>query len=290
MRRIAVIGLAAVIVPFLAGCGIFQEIEEPSGTIEAIPLELEEDGATDESPIEPTAAPAEEAVTEEPTAAPVEEVAEEATSEPMEEAVEESTAEPVEEPTETAVEEAAPLPDGPTVYAIVPEQSLVRFELDEDLRGNRITVVGSTDQVSGQMAFDFADLSSTQVGIIQINARTLVTDNNFRNRAINNEILDTGEFEFITFEPSSVEGLPDSIGIGEAAIFSIVGTLTIRDISQEVTFDVTATAASANQIIGNASTVIALEDYDINIPSVPSVANVEEEVELYIDFIAAPTG
>ena len=71
------------------------------------------------------------------------------------------------------------------------------FELDEDLRGSRITVVGMTDQVAGEVALDFANLADTQVGTIQINARTLATDNNFRNRAIQNEILQTGAMSLL---------------------------------------------------------------------------------------------
>lgn len=264
MREI-LIGLALIAL-ILSGCGIFQEVEEPSATLEAIPLELEETATVEETAAESTPELVQEA-TESPPEEPEESLVEEA-------------------PTEVAEEEAS-ASGGLVLYSIMPEQSEVRFELDEDLRGNRITVVGSTNQVAGQLAIDLADLSATQVGIIQINARTLTTDNNFRNQAINNEILDTGEYEFITFEPTSIEGLPDSAEAGETIEFSIVGTLTIRDITQNATFDVVATAVSQEQIMGSATSVINREDFGLNIPSVPSVANVEEEVELYINFTAA---
>jgi polyisoprenoid-binding protein YceI len=122
--------------------------------------------------------------------------------------------------------------------------------------------------------------------VLQINARTLVTDNSFRNRAINNQILDTGTYEFITFTPTAINGLPDSVNVGDTVTFTIVGDLTIRDITTEVTFDVEAAAVSDTQISGTASTLITREAYDLVIPSVPQVANVEEEVELYIDFVA----
>jgi len=162
----------------------------------------------------------------------------------------------------------------------------VRFQLDEELRGQPTTVVGTTDQVAGQLSVNLADLSQTQVGIIQINARTLATDNNFRNRAIQNEILNTGDFEFITFTPTGIEGLPASATVGEAISFSLVGDLTIRDITQPATFTVEATAVSETQIVGTATAVVNRTDFGLQIPSVPSVANVEEQVELYIDFTA----
>ena len=140
--------------------------------------------------------------------------------------------------------------------------------------------------MAGQISVNLADLSQTEVGIIQINARTLATDNNFRNRAISNEILDTGQFEFITFTPTAIEGLPASTTMGEAVTFSIVGDLTIRDVTLPATFNVTATAVSDTQITGTATAVINRADFGLQIPSVPNVANVEEEVELFIDFVA----
>lgn len=236
-------------------CGLLQEPAEPSATLEAVPLEIEE---ADEA-----------AVVEEATA-----VAEEP---PVE--VEEAA-----ETTETSNETAAA--GGLVVYEISQGESEVRFELDEDLRGTRITVVGTTDQVAGQLALDLSDLSTAQVGVIQINARTLATDNDFRNRAIQNEILDTGAFEFITFTPTAVNGLPASAATGEEISFTIDGDLTIRDVTAPVTFTVTATAVSATQITGTATATVLRETYGLNIPEVPNVANVENEVDLIITFVA----
>ena len=176
--------------------------------------------------------------------------------------------------------------EGLTVFQMSTTDSEVRFQLDEDLRGNRLTVIGSTNQVAGEIALDFNDLTTVAVGVIQINARTLATDNNMRNRAIQNQILDTGSYEYITFTPTAVNGLPDSISVGESVSFTIDGELTIRDVASPATLTVEATAVSATQISGTATTVVTRETYGLTIPNVPNVANVEDEVELYIDFVA----
>ena len=254
--------LVLVALMALSACGLLQEPEEASSTIEAIPLATQAAGVAATEPAtteaaEPTAAAVE------PTAAPAE-------------------ATPAPEPT---VEAAAPTGTA-LVFTIDQSASQVRFQLDEELRGQPTTVVGTTDQVAGQLSVNLADLSQMQVGIIQINARTLATDNNFRNRAIQNEILNTGDFEFITFTPTGIEGLPASATVGEAISFSLVGDLTIRDITQPATFTVEATAVSETQIVGTATAVVNRTDFGLQIPSVPSVANVEEQVELYIDFTA----
>ena len=245
----------------LAGCGLLQAPEEASGPIEAVPLVVDVTPAT---PIE-AAAGAPEPATPEAEEAPAQETA-----------VQEAPA-----------EEAADAPAGGLViYTISQDASQVRFELDEDLRGQRITVVGVTDQVAGELAMDLDDLSTVQVGVLQINARTLVTDNDFRNRAIQNQILNTSAYEFITFTPTAVSGLPSGAAVGEEIRFQIEGDLTIRDVTQPVVFEVTATAVSPTQIAGSATAVIERDLFGLRIPSVPSVANVEEEIELIIDFVA----
>ncbi len=175
---------------------------------------------------------------------------------------------------------------GLTIYEIKPEESEVSFTLGEILRGVPTAVIGKTDQVAGQIAFDFEDFSTVKVGTIQINARTLLTDNNFRNKAIRNRILFTDAFEFITFEPTAVTGLPDSIEIGELVEFQITGNLTVRDTTSEVTFAVTATAVSPDRIEGTATATVMRRQFNLQIPSVSGVADVDEEVILEIDFVA----
>lgn len=283
VKRLGMIGaVLAVIALGLVYVLVLREPEEASAPIEAIPLALQ---AT-EAPPEPTDVPPTEEPTEEPTATAVAEeetVAEETTEE---EETEEPTAtpEPTEEP--TATPEPTAVPSNPVVYEISPDESQVRFELNEELAGQPKTVVGTTDQVAGQLAVDLNDLSTTQVGIIQVNARTLLTDNDFRNNSIRNRILHTDQYEFITFTPTSVAGLSGSAAVGDEVTFTIVGDLTIQDVTNEVTFEVVATAVSETQLSGTASTIITREAYNLVIPTVPNVANVEEEVELYIDFVA----
>jgi polyisoprenoid-binding protein YceI len=174
----------------------------------------------------------------------------------------------------------------PVTFAIVQAESEARFSLGELLRGNPKTVIGVTDQVAGEFVVDFGNPANSQVGVVQVNARTLVTDSDFRNRAIQNEILDTGQYEFIRFNPTAISGLPASIAFGEEIAFSISGDLTIRDITNPVTFDARVTAVSESQIQGYASKIVARADYDLQIPEVPSVADVDEEVLIEIEFVA----
>ena len=174
---------------------------------------------------------------------------------------------------------------GPS-FTLSAAESEARFTLDEELKGAPKTVIGVTNQVQGQIFADPTDLNTAMVGDILINARTLETDSGFRNRAIQNEILDTGSFEYVVFTPQEVIGLPASAAVGDTLEFQISGDLTIRDITHTVVFEVTAALTAEDRIEGYAFTTILREDYGLKIPSVPNVANVDEEVLLEIDFVA----
>jgi polyisoprenoid-binding protein YceI len=201
-----------------------------------------------------------------------------------------SGAQPANSDTEAGSDAVEVVSEGskPVLFEIVQAESEARFILDEVLRGNPKAVIGVTDQIAGEILFDAADPASAQVGTILVNARTLATDDDRRNRTIGNQILDSGNFEFISFTPTAVAGLPASVGTGESVAFQITGDLTIRDITNEVTFQVTVVPVSADRLEGMASTTIQRGDFGLTIPNVPFVANVGEEVLLELDFVALP--
>ena len=264
-KSVIIVGFA-LLVAAVVGAGfwaydfVLGETEAPSGPLMAIPLVVNTDAPPTTAPVsigqpEPTAAEA--------AAAP--------------------PGDPV-EPTSPAV--SAPQDTGLVIFQIVPEQSDVRFSIYEELNGQPRTVVGATNQVAGQVALDLNDLSKVQAGVIQINARTLTTDSDRRNRAIRNFILETDRYEFITFTPASITGLSGPAQPGQPFAFQIAGDLTIRGIAQPAVFTATAQGESTSRLTGTATTVVKRGDYNLAIPNVRNVANVGEEVTLEIDFVA----
>lgn len=177
---------------------------------------------------------------------------------------------------------------GTVTYKIVPASSTASFTVGEVLNGSPNTVVGTTNQVAGEIALDPNNPASAQIGPIQVDGRTLVTDNNFRNRAIANQILDTNNYEYITFTPKTLSGLPEQIAYGTSYTFKINGDLTIKNVTKQVTFDATVTPIDATHLKGSAMTTVLYKDYGISIPQVRSVASVDNQVILKIDFTATP--
>lgn len=171
------------------------------------------------------------------------------------------------------------------IFEISQDGSEVRFNIYELLRGAPKNVIGVTNQVAGQVALNLADLSSAKVGEILINARTLATDDDRRNQAIRNRILFTDQYEYIRFVPTQITGLQGEAAVGQTLNFQIEGDLTIRDITKPVTFDLSLTGETTERISGSAKAVIQRADFNLNVPEVPFVANVADEIILEIDLV-----
>jgi polyisoprenoid-binding protein YceI len=193
--------------------------------------------------------------------------------------------EDIEENTERlAVEDA----EAERVYRISQDESQVEFNIDEVLRGDDFTVVGTTNQVAGDIRLNFTDPSLSTVGQIRINARTFATDSRQRDGAIARNILlsERDEYEFIEFQPTRIAGLPSTANPGDELTFQITGDLTIKGVTQTVTFDTTATLNEANQLVGTAQTTILYADFGVTVPSPPFVSFIADEVILKINFVA----
>lgn len=164
--------------------------------------------------------------------------------------------------------------------------SEARFYINEVLLGNDKEVIGVTNLVTGEVNFDLSNPQAATVGTISIDASDLTTDDNRRNGQIRNRILQTSDFQFITFSPTNLVGIPESLAVGDSFDVEISGDLTIKETTQSVIFLTTVTVVSETELTGLGSTIIKYADYDINIPQVPIVASVEEEVRLELAFVA----
>lgn len=175
-------------------------------------------------------------------------------------------------------------------FRIVTNGSQVQFTLTEDLFGKPNTVVGKTNQVAGDIVIDTAKPGNSQIGTIRIDARTLATDSGMRDRMIRGSILATSQdkYEFVSFAPTAISGLPDTVAAGQSYTFQITGNLTVRDVTKPVTFSTTAKLVgdTSQHLEGSATATVKRTDFNLQIPSVPTVANVSDEVKLEIDFVA----
>ena len=200
--------------------------------------------------------------------------------------------EPEQEPTATAApqeeaeSESGELPAVGQTFVIASEESEARFIIEEELFGQPKTVVGTTSSLTGELTVVPANPSASEIGVIQIDADTFITDHNRRNGAIRRFILQSNRHRYITFNATELSGLPDEVAVGDEFQFEVTGDLTVREIARPVLFNVILQVVSETEIQGTASTVVALETFELTIPEVPSVANVGEDFIVEFDFVA----
>lgn len=273
LRLIAIVLLTALL---LAACG---GSDAPSSDQEEAPAAA--DTATPVPEPDPTDTP-EPAPTDTPMPEPTD------TPVPEPEPTDTPEAEPEPAPTAAPMEESESA-EGPgmgQVFVIVAEESEARFSIDEELLGQPKTVVGVTNAISGEIKVDASNPAASAIGPIQIDAGTFVTDNDRRNRAIRRFILQSNRYQYITFSSTELSGMPDSVAVGDEVEFEVTGDLTVREVTNPVLFIVTLRVISESELSGSAATILVVEDYELRIPDVPSVANVGEEFIVEFDFVA----
>lgn len=176
-------------------------------------------------------------------------------------------------------------------YDVVIDESEARFLIDEVLRGQPNTVVGTTNQIDGSIAIRY-EPGAVEIGEFVINVRSIRTDDEVRDRTIRTLILESNrdEFEFATFRPTQVAGVPGVITVGDTLDLRVTGDLTVRDVTTTTTFAMSINVRSTDEIAGSATSTITWEELDITIPYVGGnsiVASVADSLDLEMEFVAA---
>jgi len=175
-----------------------------------------------------------------------------------------------------------------TIYRIAQADSQVTYTIQEVLNGTDKTVVGANSQIAGDILVNMSAPSESQIGELRINARTFATDDTRRDNSVARFILqsESDANQYIVFTPTSTSGLPDNIKVGDQLALKVTGRLTIAGVTKTVTFDVTASLKSQDQLTGKAEMTIPRADFNLTIPNVPFVANVSDTVLLNMNFVA----
>ena len=162
-------------------------------------------------------------------------------------------------------EDAGDLQGEPTV-------SFAGFRVDEVLNSiGDFTAVGRTADVSGSI-----ELSDTALvaATVEVTMSTLRTDNSFRDGRIYGA-LNTSEFPKATFTLAVPVELPAGMADGEAFSGSAEGDLTIKGVTNRVTFDLQAQLVG-DIIVAVGSSDVVFSDYGVTAPTAPVVVSVED--------------
>ena len=257
---------------FLVACAGEPEVPTaaPQPTAEAVPA---------------TAAPAAATTAPEPTAtaapAPTEAMA---ATEAMP-----ATETPTEAPTEPPA--AEPVSSGAAAVFTLGEGSIARYRVEEELANTGFFVaVGETTEVAGSIAFDESGAVVAEDSRIAVQAATLRTDSGRRDGYVRNRTLQTDTYPEVVFQPTSIEGLPESLDEASGHVpVHITGDLTVKDQTREVTWDGEIDFAGDGTASGSVVVEFTFDDFGMNKPSVAIVLSVDDTIRLEVDFAGTIT-
>jgi polyisoprenoid-binding protein YceI len=199
-----------------------------------------------------------------------------------------TTEETAQEPEPTVTEE--PEPERVQIFAIVPGESSVTYEVGEVFinQGNVINVaVGVTDMLSGEIQIDFNNPPNSTMGPISVDISEFTSDRALRDEAIRENWLESGKYPIATFLATQIEGVPE---VGEEGVeypVQIIGEMTIREITNEVTFDATVKLENG-ELTGTAATTLLMSDFEVGPINIIGILKTEDEVKLTLNFVARP--
>ena len=162
-------------------------------------------------------------------------------------------------------EDAGDLQGEPTV-------SFAGFRVDEVLNNiGDFTAVGRTADVSGSI-----ELSNTALvaATVEVTMSTLRTDNSFRDGRVYGA-LNTSEYPKAIFTLAEPVELPAGMADGEPFSGSAEGDLTIKGVTNRVTFELQAQLVG-DIIVAVGSSDVVFSDYGVTAPTAPVVVSVED--------------
>lgn len=176
-----------------------------------------------------------------------------------------------------------------TTYALAPG-SEARFYIFELFRGEPLIVEGINTDVAGTVTVEG---EQAVLSPVVLDAAGFVTERGaapsplgdeigWRDEAIDRFILDVDDYPEIVFVPDSDSDLSPGMG-------SLEGTLTVRDVTAPVVFDVQLEEADSGWLV-EGSTDVLRSTYGLTIPGVAHIAEVADEIRLEIELLFEPVG
>jgi polyisoprenoid-binding protein YceI len=153
--------------------------------------------------------------------------------------------------------------------------SWVGFRVNEVLSpGGEVQAVGRTPAVSGDLEVFGSVIQSAE---IEADLTAVLSDRPRRDNAIQ-RALGTGDFptaSFVASEPVDLGAIPGA----EPFSVSVPGSLTIRDVSQDVSLDLTGQRVGDTVVVVGALPV-DFPSFGVTMPTAPVVVSVEDNGDL----------
>ncbi len=218
--------------------------------------------------------------------------------------------EAVDSPTETATATAVPTASAPVtdddastpagggsvdvetpsggLSATLQEGSMARYLIREELASVELPfdAIGETSEVSGAFTFSADGEIVAESSRIVLNAASLRSDEENRDRYLRQNGIQTATYPEIVFVATSVDGLEWPLPSSGDAEFTIYGDLTVRDVTRPVAWE-TVVSLDGNSVTGTAKTNFTFGEFEMEVPDLFFIVSLEDNIRLELDFVAA---
>lgn len=151
------------------------------------------------------------------------------------------------------------------------------YRIDEELGSvGANEAVGRTPDVTGELVIEGDQVTSAE---FEVDMTTLESDSGLRDGRLQSQGLETDTYPTATFELSEALELPDDAASGETLAYEAVGDLTLHGETRQVAVGLDALLTGGEIAIVVNPVPIALDDYNIEKPSAPSVLGIDDEGE-----------
>jgi polyisoprenoid-binding protein YceI len=199
-----------------------------------------------------------------------------------------TTAEVTESSAEAAASQADVTGEGVVTYSMVPEETSVTYEVSETFlrEGNVLNVaVGQTQGVTGEIQLNFDQPQESTVGAMTVDISGFTSDSDRRDNAIRTRFLQTSQFPMVTFTPTTIDGLPETIEPGIEYPVVLQGDLTIRETTKPASFDASVQLQD-EALTGQATTTILMSDFGFGPIDILDMLKTEDQVKVTVEFVA----
>ena len=155
--------------------------------------------------------------------------------------------------------------------------SLFGYRVDEQIAGVDVTATGRSNEIEGSLEID----GTTATIDVTVLVENITSDDSRRDAQFKGRIMEADEFPqatFVTTEPIEFGEIPAD---GEQVTVPVTGDVTLKGVSNNVTFEATAEVGEDRiGVLGNIPVVFA--DYGIDNPSFGAIRTEDEGL---IEFI-----
>lgn len=182
---------------------------------------------------------------------------------------------------------AAPADAPARTFVIDGARSSAEYAVDEVfLSENRpYRAVGTTNALAGEFEVVTAGAIGGQVTRMRVDLRTLQSDSPRRDNAIRGRWLESDTYPYADFVSTDALDLPADYTEGSEVTFTLVGDMTIRDVTKSVTWTVVGVLQDG-VVTGTATTSIVMSDFGFSPPNIANMIKVEDKADLTVNFVA----